>query len=397
MRNWLNEQESIAKYGTPSYAGWKPADADADWRAKGSPSPQTQQPTTTPMTNTQRVIASTPQAQQPGSPQSVADLIAKGFGGYAGWGETEAIADFYATGGQGKYTAGTSTPSGTGTTGGGGATGISGFGVAPTIDLPAIYSGLYQNLGIQDTEAQINGLTQKYYEARAKISDNPFLSASMIDQRLQRLDAKYKEQTQPLLDAVAQKKADVETQMNLQIKQFDINSQQAKDALNYFNTLLEAGALDNASGTDIANITRATGISSAMIQSAISSKKKEKIDTQLVTSTADDGTVTASLINTQTGEVIKQSDLGRVGNQQTGDKTTATEAKEMIRQDIMNEAQAGATWDTIYQLAVIGGIDPRDAYNIYVSLGRYHPDTATQKKDLERYGISQTGYSNTPY
>lgn len=34
---------------------------------------------------------------------SKADLLRAGYGGYAGWGETEALADFKATGGQGKY------------------------------------------------------------------------------------------------------------------------------------------------------------------------------------------------------------------------------------------------------------------------------------------------------
>lgn len=38
----------------------------------------------------------------------VQDLISKGYGGYAGWGEAEAQADYNATGGQGKYTAGNS-------------------------------------------------------------------------------------------------------------------------------------------------------------------------------------------------------------------------------------------------------------------------------------------------
>ena len=43
---------------------------------------------------------------------AVADLISQGFGGYQGWGETEAMADFAATGGSGKRTSGGSTSSG---------------------------------------------------------------------------------------------------------------------------------------------------------------------------------------------------------------------------------------------------------------------------------------------
>jgi hypothetical protein len=47
---------------------------------------------------------------------AIDDLIAKGYSGYAGWGETEALADYKATGGSGKYTGGSgggqSSPSG---------------------------------------------------------------------------------------------------------------------------------------------------------------------------------------------------------------------------------------------------------------------------------------------
>ena len=41
----------------------------------------------------------------------VDELIAQGYGGYRGWGESEARADFNATGGQGKYTGGNSSSS----------------------------------------------------------------------------------------------------------------------------------------------------------------------------------------------------------------------------------------------------------------------------------------------
>lgn len=35
MQNWVSEQESLQKYGTPAYTGWGRAEADADARAKG--------------------------------------------------------------------------------------------------------------------------------------------------------------------------------------------------------------------------------------------------------------------------------------------------------------------------------------------------------------------------
>lgn len=369
MRDWLNEQESQAKYGTPQYAGWKPADADADWRAKGSPKAGV--PQTTPMTNVQRVVASTPQAQIPGNPTSIADLIAKGYGGYTGWNdEASALSDFYNTGGQGKYTGTGGTPSG------GGSTAIpGGMGVTPSIDLPSLYSSLFQNSGVQDKEAKLNGLQQQYLEARGKISDNPFLSASMIDQRLQRLDAKYKEQTQPLINEIAQKKADIETQLNLQTKQFDINSQQAKDSLNYFNTLLEAGALDNASGEDLANITRSTGVPSSLIQSAIKARKsKEKADLYIDTFTSDSGEVTAVTIDKGTGNVITKTSLGNIGNQQTGGGLSVSQQQDadyqQNRQTLIGDIQRGAI---LRQLVghYSGVVDVEEIYRLYNTYSPY--------------------------
>ena len=49
---------------------------------------------------------------------SLNELISQGYGGYAGWGENEALADYKATGGSGKYTGGSQS---------GGQSGVSSF------------------------------------------------------------------------------------------------------------------------------------------------------------------------------------------------------------------------------------------------------------------------------
>lgn len=219
--------------------------------------------------------------------------------------------------------------------GSGSGAGIAGLGMgtqAP-INLPDIYNNLYASSGISEKEQSLVEKERQFLEAKGKISDNPFLSASMIDQRLQRLQSKYDTETAPLKAEVAQKKADIETQLSLQTKQFDINSQASKNALSYFNTLLEAGALNNASGDDIAMITRSTGIPSSAIQSAIKAKTATKVDTQVITSTADNGTVTVSTIDKNTGAVINQTSLGKIGNVQTGAKPTETQNKNAVIKD----------------------------------------------------------------
>ena len=253
---------------------------------------------------------------------------------------------------------------------------VSGAGVAPTgvlggqpaINLPDLYKNLFTEAGISEQEDLLVKREGQFLEAKSKISDNPFLSASQIDQRLQRLQRAFETETEPIRSKIAMEKADIETQLNLQTAQFDIESQQARDALNIFNSLLDAGALDTASGEDIANITRATGIGSSLIQSAINSRKDTEIETKIITSTADSGEVTVSTVNAQTGAIINQQSLGMVGNRQTGGGGSVTERREadleQTRQNLIGDIQQGAT---LRDLVVHYGsaIDVAEIYRLY--------------------------------
>ena len=73
-----------------------------------------------------------------------------------------------------------------------------------------------------------------------------------------------------------------------------------------------------------------------MIQSAIATykeKNKKEVKTKIDTSTNDAGVVTISVINSETGEIIKQSNLGAIGNQQKGaepKKATQGEQKAAV-------------------------------------------------------------------
>lgn len=241
----------------------------------------------------------------------------------------------------------TSTPSSS--TAGGGGTGASGamalpggsggtgagISAQPTLNLPELYKTLYDSSGISLLEGDLSAKEKEYIEAKGKINDNPFLSEATRVGRVAKIESLYNERTASLRNDIATKKADIETKLNLETKQFDINSQSAQQALSQFNTLLAMGALDSASGEDIANITRSTGLSSNVIQSAISSKKQKDVQTQVITSTNDAGVVTATVINPQTGEIINQQSLGSIGNAQGG---SAKEPKpeEAVGQIIRN-------------------------------------------------------------
>ena len=264
----------------------------------------------------------------------------------------------------------------------------------PTINLPQMYQKLYDTAGINTKESEYFKMEKDYIEAKGKINDNPFLSEATRVGRVAKIEQLFNERTANIRGEIATKKADVETQLNLQLKQFDINSQQAQTALSQFNTLLQMGALSGATGEDIANITRGTGISSDMIRSAIETAKKKDIKdikTQLVTSTADSGEVTVSVINLETGEVMKKTSLGRVGNAENkGVSTTDQKIIDMqqTQQNAIGDIQRGASLrDLIAHYAVAGGLTVEEIYRIYNSNSPY--GTATETINQTKEGIFQ--------
>jgi len=220
---------------------------------------------------------------------------------------------------------------------GSGMTGLPGQAVTPqaTINLPDMYKSLMESSGIKQKEADLAEKERIFTETKSVINDNPYISEATRVGRVRKLEELHADRTKNLRDEIATAKADAETQLNLQLKQFDINSQQAKQALDQMNFLLESGALNNASGEDVANLTRSTGISSNMIYSAIEANKKKNTKTEIIKSEDDNGVVTVTVID-QDGNVVKQSSLGAIGNKQ-GTTGTMTSTKNLESQ-FVNDA-----------------------------------------------------------
>lgn len=250
-----------------------------------------------------------------------------------------------------------------------------------TINLPKLYESLYQGSGIRDVEAGLTDKTNQFNAQVAKIKDNPYLSEANMTGRISKLSDKFNADKTLAQNDIAMKKADIETQLNLQTKQFDINSQQAQQAFQQFQSLLSSGALDNASGTDIANITRATGLSSSMIQSAIGvnkAKNAPKVNTSVLQT--DDGTNRyAVVINSDTGEVINKQNIGastptaaevKAG---LGGGGTVSDAKQraadkaaapgLAIKDAMNRMTLG----TLMNLYKPYGMTAQQIYDIYIA------------------------------
>lgn len=200
-----------------------------------------------------------------------------------------------------------------------------------SINLPELYKSLQKDSGVQDAQAQLSNMEKSLIEQKGKINDNPFLSEASRVGRVAKLEQLFNERTANIRGDIATKQADVEMQLNLATKQFDINSQQAQQALAQFNTLLNSGALNNATGEDISAIIRTTGLSGSMIQGAINASKAKDVKTSTIQ--FDDGINTGfAVINSQTGDIIsKQVIAGSKPTKATGGSgggtTTAQKTK----------------------------------------------------------------------
>lgn len=239
-----------------------------------------------------------------------------------------------------------------------------------TINLPQLYENFYKESGIRDIEAELAIKTNEYNSAVAKIKDNPYLSEATMTGRIKKITEKFDADKLNYQNQVATKKADIETRLNLESKQFDINSQVAKQAFEQYQSLLSSGALDNASGEDIANITRSTGLSSSMIQSAIDANKQKNVS--ISTIQFDDGTNQGFVvINDKTGEIINRQTVG-ASTKKTGGGTTTTKAEE-LKQNTANLTQSVKNGITLKSLinSYYPALSVEDIYRIY---NQYSPN-----------------------
>ena len=259
-----------------------------------------------------------------------------------------------------------------------------GFQAPQAIDLESIYRGLFDSSGIKDIEIDLSGKAKAYADQLAKIKDNPYLSEATMTGRIKKIDEKFSADSRNLQNDIATRKADIETQLNLKLKQFDINSQQAQQALSQFNTLLAAGALDNADGNDIANITRSTGLSSNMIYSAIKANQAKNVQTSTIS--FDDGSNQGfAIINSQTGEIISKQNIAS-SKPKAAEKASESEQKAYYLNSLRGDASSGKlTVPDIFRI-YSGYVDPNQILSIYNTSSPYGPATEDPNL-LASYGV----------
>jgi len=234
------------------------------------------------------------------------------------------------------------------------------------IDLTGMYKGLQESSGVTGLQDEYLEKERQFIEAKNKINDNPFLSEATRVGREAKLTKLFNERTANLQDEIAMKKADIETQLNLQVQQLDMNSEATQRNIDNLNNLISMGAFDGASGETIAEWTRMTGVSSDLIMSAVKAQSKTDVDTQVITSTADSGEVTVSVINSQTGEIINQSSLGNVGNAEGGGGGGGDNEENANRENLVMNIKEGHTLrKLIERYGVSGGLSIDEIYRLY--------------------------------
>lgn len=221
----------------------------------------------------------------------------------------------------------------------------------PPINLPELYKSLVDTSGIKALEEDYFKKEQELNKNISLINDNPFLSEANRVGRIQKIQTDFNNATATQQRQIESKKADIETQLNLQTKQFDINSQQAQLALSQFSSLLDAGALNTANDEDVANLTRATGLSSNIIRSAIQNKVQAGYATEI--QSFDDGVDEGFVIYTidPLGNIVNQT------KQVTGKSTKAKSlgmystdpvVSSFLSQYLNRQTNISDLWEGIY-------------------------------------------------
>lgn len=268
----------------------------------------------------------------------------------------------------------------------------------PTINLPDVYDTLFEKSGITALEGKLSAQTKAFNDAQSKINDNPYLSEANRVGRIQKLQTDFNANSQGTRDDIATKRADIETKFNIQSKQFEIDSDQAKTAREYAKYLIESGALANASGEDIASITMSTGLSSSMIRSWIKSVKDSSLQTQIMD--FDDGTNQGFvLINSTTGEIINTQNVAtskpKAGG--TPSSTKNIQAQFLDEANTITGQQTDEGWIGEFPLLVAkyaSFMSLQDIYKMYAqsSLGqKYGAPTESAGEIKEIYDYYRKG------
>jgi hypothetical protein len=298
---------------------------------------------------------------------------------------------------------------------GGGGGGLGGG--QPTLDLQSTYDKLYKtpeiqtaNQAIIDKQAEIEKVKKAAADEVAKINDNPYLSEATRVGKIDKLQNKANADINNLSGEMGNLqnnlntlRSNAETQLNLNLKQYDINHQAMQDSLSRLNALVSMGALSSASSSDIAQLSAQTGVSTAMLQGVIQKAKTADIAPYITTATDNNGNLTIVAVDKNTGTIINTQSVGGVGKSKTGGDTTVSSSKNILQEFNSTASSAkgqtinGTYWGIFPQLVAqyAPTMSLESIYKNYAntSLGKKYgtpKESAQQIKELYSYAKSGT-------
>lgn len=301
----------------------------------------------------------------------------------------------------------TSRTKGTSTSGGGGqssfsntGSGVSSGGGQSSYNVQQEYDKLYKDLGIDTLkadvdakQAEITARRQRLADAQGLINENPFYAEATRTGKLRRLEEQAQaditniEREQALLQAkVDEANQQLATKTNLSAKQYEIDRQAKQDSVSELNALLQSGA--DLGGLNIDEFAARTGMSSQTIQALVAATQAQEIKPSVIQSTDDAGNVTVTVIDQNTGAIVGQQSLGRVGKATSSGSGKASEAEvgRYYTDSLRSDVASGLGVRQVFQL-YSGYLDPNQIIQIY-NANSPHGIAKETPEELAAFGVT---------
>jgi len=329
----------------------------------------------------------------------------------AAQGKTTQEFNDYLKGSNVKATSTAKKSTGVSTAGGGGGSSLSGGGTAVAggsaasgYNVTETYDKLYKDLGIDTLKAEvqtkadeITARRARLAEASATINENPFYAEATRTGKLSRLEQQAQTDIENLTreQALSQAKIDeanqqLTTKTNLNTQQYQIDRQAAADSVAELNTLISSGA--DMSNINVGDFAARTGMSADTISALVAASQAAEIKPTVVQSTDDSGNVTVTVIDQNTGAIVGQQKLGKIGNAENsgGSKATEGEVARYYTETLRNYVKNGAGVRDVFA-NFQGLIDPNQIIQIYNATSPNGPAKETTT-ELSQLGVtSYTG------
>lgn len=292
---------------------------------------------------------------------------------------------------------GTGSSAGAGSNAGGTGSSVAG-GAKSAFNIQQQYDQMYKDLGVDTLksavdakQSEIDARRQRLAEAEAVINENPWYAEATRTGKLRKLEEQAQNDINNLTNekTTLQSKVDsamseLSTKTGLAKDQYTIDRQATQDAIGELNSLLSSGA--DMSGINVADYAAKTGMSTETISALISAAEANEIKPTMIQSTDDNGNVTVSIIDANTGNLIGQKSLGSIGNKQGGSGSASTaEITKYYTDALRSDVATGAGVRQIFQ-AYSGTLDPNTIIQIYNAISPNGP-AKESSEELAQLGV----------